>query len=57
MAKQQLNLRVSALTLDQIEALVKWWGVSKTELITVLVDRTYQQEKDKRDAKQKDSLH
>lgn len=45
MAKQQLNLRVSTLTLDQIEALVKLWGVSKTELITVLIDRAYQAEK------------
>lgn len=47
MPKKQLNLRVSALTLDQIKALVKAWGVSKTELITVLIDRAYQQTIDK----------
>lgn len=47
MPKQQLNLRVSALTLDQIKALTKSWGVSKTELITVLIDRAYQQTVDK----------
>lgn len=43
MTKAQLNLRVSDLTARQIKDLTEWWGVSKTELITVLIDRAHRQ--------------
>ena len=43
MPKQQLNLRVSDLTLRQIKDLTEWWGVSQTELITLIIDRTHRQ--------------
>lgn len=42
--KKQLNLRVSALTLLQLQKLQEAWGTSQTETITLIIDRAYQQE-------------
>lgn len=48
MPKQQLNLRVSALTTHQLKQLMEWWGASKTETVTVSIDRIYTEERNKR---------
>jgi hypothetical protein len=45
MTKQQLNLRVSDLTTHQLKQLMEWWKTSKTETITLIIDRAYQEEK------------
>jgi hypothetical protein len=42
--KAQLNLRISGLTERQIAALQERLGVSKTELITVAINRIYEKE-------------
>ena len=47
MPKQQLNLRVSDLTTHQIKQLIEWWGTSKTETITLIIDRIYKEEHSK----------
>jgi hypothetical protein len=39
-----VSVRLSDLTRNQIDTLTARWGVSMATLITVLVDRTYQQE-------------
>lgn len=39
--KQQLNLRVSDLTTHQLKELMELWGTSKTETITLIIDRAY----------------
>lgn len=44
MAKERINLRVSNLTLHQLEELQARWNTSKTETITMIIDRAYQQE-------------
>lgn len=38
-------MRVSDLTLHQLEELQSRWNTSKTETITMIIDRAYQQEK------------
>lgn len=43
--KQQLNLRVSDLTILQLKQLQEWWGTSQTETITLIIDRSYQEER------------
>lgn len=48
MPKQQLNLRVSDLTLHQLKQLMEQWGTSQTETVTVIIDRAYIQERNKR---------
>jgi hypothetical protein len=45
MTKQQLNLRVSDLTTHQLKQLMEWWKTRKTETITLIIDRAYQEEK------------
>lgn len=42
--KKQINIRVSDLTEQQLDALAARWGTSITETITVLVDRAYREE-------------
>lgn len=44
MPKQQLNLRISDLTARQLDALTDRWGTSKTETITMIIDRMYREE-------------
>lgn len=42
--KTQLNIRASALTIQQLEWLQREWNTSITETITVIIDRAYRQE-------------
>jgi hypothetical protein len=42
--KHQINFRASDLTIRQLEALMRSWGTSQTETLTVVIDRIYQQE-------------
>ena len=44
MAKQQLNARVSGLTRRQLDELTVRWGTSKTETLTVIIDRIHKEE-------------
>lgn len=39
--KKQLNLRVSDLTISQLQQLMELWKTSKTETITLIIDRAY----------------
>lgn len=48
MTKKQLNLRISDLAHWQIDQLVKWWGTSQTEALSIIIDRIYQQELERR---------
>lgn len=41
MAKKQLNIRVSDLTSQQLDALMEKWGTSQTETISLLVQAAY----------------
>lgn len=50
MTKQQLNLRVSDLTTHQLKQLMEWWGTSKTETITLIIDRAYKEAQEKQSA-------
>lgn len=43
--KQVQSFRLSNLTIRQLDWLVAQWGTSKTEALTLLVDRVYQQER------------
>ncbi len=43
--KQVQSFRLSALTVRQLDWLTDRWGTSKTEALTLLVDRVYQQER------------
>ncbi len=43
--KQVHSFRLSNLTIRQLDWLVAQWGTSKTEALSVLVDRAYQQER------------
>ena len=43
--KQVQSFRLSALTVRQLDWLMGQWGTSKTEALTLLVDRVYQQER------------
>ena len=45
--KKQVNIRASDQTRAQLDKLTEWWGTSRTETIALLVDRAFQQEKDK----------
>lgn len=42
--KAQINFRASELTEHQLSALEIRWGTSRTETLTVIIDRAYQQE-------------
>lgn len=44
MAKKQINIRASDLTLKQLEELMKRWGTSQTETLTVIIDRAHREE-------------
>lgn len=44
MAKTQMNNRISEMTEKQIYELQEVLGMSKTELLTVAIDRLYQAE-------------
>lgn len=44
MAKRQINFRASELTREQLIQLRDWWGATKSEVITVAVDRAYREE-------------
>ena len=46
--KQQVNIRASDLTISQLEDLMRWWGASQTEALTVAIDRIHRQEAEKR---------
>ena len=46
--KAQINFRASTLTATQLEQLMEWWGTSQTETITILVDRAYQAQHQRR---------
>lgn len=46
--KQQIHIRASALTSSQLTELTAWWGVNQTEALTVLIDRAYRLEKERR---------
>ena len=46
--KKQVNIRCSELTSQQLDQLMEWWGTSKTETITLIIDRLYQEELSKR---------
>lgn len=48
MPKQSKSYRVSNLTRQQLEELAKWWGTSLTETLTLIIDRAYTQERNKR---------
>lgn len=43
--KQVQSFRLSALTVRQLDWLTEQWGTSKTEALTLLVDRVYQVER------------
>jgi hypothetical protein len=43
--KQVQSFRLSALTVRQLDWLTEQWGTSKTEALTLLVDRVYQRER------------
>ena len=47
--KQQLNIRASQLTIDQLAELCQWWNTNRTETITVAVDRVYRAEQEQRE--------
>lgn len=51
MAKEQINIRASTLTLQQLAKLMEWYGTSKTETLTVIIDRVYREELKKREGK------
>ncbi len=46
--KQQMNLRVSDLTRQQIGDLRRWWGTSATETITLIVAREWERARNER---------
>ena len=46
--KQQLNIRSSRLTAQQLGELSAWWGMNQTEVITVIVDRAHRSELERR---------
>lgn len=50
MPKTLITMRASEETIRKIEELVKWWGAgtTKSEVITVAVDRLYREEEAKR---------
>ena len=41
--KQQINIRASRLTVKQIEFLVDQLGMTRTELLTLAIDRLYRE--------------
>lgn len=43
--KQQINFRASDLTIRQLKELAERWGANQTEVVTVAIDRAYEQEK------------
>ncbi len=43
--KQVQSFRLSALTVQQLDWLTAQWGTSKTEALTLLVDRVYRIER------------
>lgn len=43
--KAQLNIRASALTIEQLDWLSQKWSASRTETLTVAIDRIYRQER------------
>lgn len=45
--KQQLNIRASDLTTQQLKQLSTWWNTSQTETVTLCIDRTFQTEQAK----------
>ena len=44
MTKTAVSYRLSDLTLRQLEELSERWGMNKTEVLSVIVDRAYRQE-------------
>lgn len=43
--KEQLNIRASRITRQQLGWLTARWGVNQSEALTVIIDRVYQQER------------
>ena len=44
MTKQQLNIRISNLTRQQLDSLTAAWGMTESEVISTLIDRQTQKE-------------
>jgi len=45
--KRQINIRISGLTINQIEQLISNTGMTKTEIISLAIDRMYREENKK----------
>lgn len=44
MTRQQINLRIGDLTASQIDALIEQTGMTKTQVVTVAIDRMHREE-------------